>query len=70
MHKKNKKKNHKYKIDFPSLVFLKRIGKQDRVRSGSAASFFLLSGWHLSSDKSDAFFFFFFFLLDEVKMKD
>lgn len=57
MHLKKTKTN---KIDSPppSLVFLKRIGKQDSVRSGSAASFFLLSGWHLSSDKSDALLFF------------
>lgn len=53
-----KKKKHKYKIDFPSLVFLKCIGKQVNVHSGLVVSIFLFfSGWHLSSSDKVAVFF-------------
>lgn len=43
---KIKDKKHKYKIDFPSLIFLICIGKQDNVHSGLVVLwvFFFLGG--------------------------
>lgn len=41
---KIKDKKHKYKIDIPSLIFLKCIGKQVNVHSGLVVFFFFQGG--------------------------